>query len=141
MLRAPTRKSRLIARTGLVLVACGMVLDAWLRPPVPQLSAIVFSVVSVGMMQWAKQVRESDGQQIPESVVKSGAAVANIEAIAAVFCGLCVFAILAGRESGASKHFQRWETAASLFIFLGATILYAFTRAKFDALMKLSDAK
>ena len=135
MIRAPTQKSRLIARTGMGLVACALVLDAWFSPPLPPFSTPIFSLVALGTMQWAKQIRESDGVEIPDSVMRDGKAIAYAEMTTVLACALGVGVVLTARNLGASKAVQQWATAGALCAFLVNVLVVRFTKPRFDALM------
>jgi len=73
MARAPTKKSRMIASASLLLVAAGLVLDGWFSPPIPPVNTPLFGFAAIALMQIAKQTREAEGQEIPDSVLKNGA--------------------------------------------------------------------
>jgi hypothetical protein len=140
MLKAPTKKSRMIARAGAALIAIGLILDAWFSPPLPRLSIPILSFVVVTMMQWAKKVRESDGVEVPIAVVKRGSYIANIEVSFALADGLCVAGVLGAEITGASNLYRQIATVGTLALFVISFLVFRLTRARFEALMKAADA-
>lgn len=135
MAKAPTRKSRLIAATGICLVGGALVLDAWFSPPLPRFSTPIFSLLAVGFMQWAKQVREYEGIDVPDDVMRRGKTIAYIEVASALACGFSVMTVLISQEFGLSKRLLQWETTAALLLFACMFTLLAVTRSRFDAMM------
>lgn len=116
-------------------IAVGLVLDAWFSPPLPPMSTPLLGAVAVVLMQLAKQTREAEGKEIPASVMKDGAWIANTEVLLSLICALCVFATLGMKMSGTSKPFQQAATIATLSAFAFTAVVFRFTRARFDALM------
>ena len=135
MARAPTKKSRMIASASLLLVAAGLVLDGWFSPPIPPVNTPLFGFAAIALMQIAKQTREAEGQEIPDSVLKNGAWIANTEVLLAAICGLGVSLTLGMVVLGASKPLQQVATIGTLSVFAATAVVFQFTRARFDALM------
>lgn len=136
MARAPTTKSRLIAFIGMAVLAAGLVFDAWLSPPLPPLGAPLLGAAAVGLMLLAKQMREADGQEIPEQVQREGAWIANTEVSLALLCALATAAPLFVEVNGMSKPSQRAATIGTLLTFAVTIGVFRYTRSRFDALIK-----
>jgi hypothetical protein len=134
MAKAPTKKSRMFALAGASVVIAALVLDAWFSPPLPPISTPIFGLVVVMLMQLAKQTREADGVQIPDVVTKESASIANSEVLLSIICGLGVLASLG--MSGVSKQYERVAVVATLCFFAFTAVVFRFTRARFDALMR-----
>jgi len=130
----------MIALAGAAVVVLGLVLDAWFSPPLPPVNTPVLGLVTIGLMQLAKQTREAEGREIPESVTRNGAWIANTEVLFGLLCGLGTTASLCMEIFGAPKSSQRALTVATLFIFAVTTVVFRFTRARFDVLMNEASA-
>ncbi len=136
MAKAPTKKSRMFALAAVSLIIAALMLDAWLSPPLPPISTPIFSLVAVLLMQLAKQTREAEGVQIPEVVAKEGASIANTEVLLSIICGLGVFISIGTELSRAAKQYERVATVVTLCFFVFTAVVFRFTRARFDALMR-----
>jgi hypothetical protein len=136
MLRAPTKKSRMNARASVALVAVALVLDGWFIPPLPRLSIPVLGLGAFVMMQIAKQTRETEGVEIPAEVIKAGGTIANVEVSLGLVGGLCVFAVLAMGMAGVPTLYRQLATVGTLLLFAVTLVIFRFTKARFDALMK-----
>ena len=138
MPKAPTAKSRMIANGGAGLIAVGLILDAWFSPPIPRVSILLFGFVAVAIMQWAKQTREADGVVIPDSVMKSGVAIANTEISLALIDALCVMIVLGMEISDVAKSYEQIATGVALAMFAITFFVFRITRSRFDALMQVA---
>lgn len=126
----------MIANTGAGLVAVALVLDAWFVPPLPIFFTLPSSVVALVTMLVAKQVRESEGTEIPAVVQQTGSPIANIEVGFSLVDGLFVAAILSIENFGVSKIYQQIVTIGALAMFATTIVVFRFTRRRFDALMR-----
>lgn len=136
MAKAPTKKSRMFALAAVSVVIAALVLDAWFSPPLPSVSAPIFGLVAVVLMQLAKRTREADGVQIPDTVASESTSIANTEAALAVICGLGVCISLGMELSRVPKTYAQAATVVTLCFFAFTALAFRFTRARFDALMK-----
>jgi hypothetical protein len=134
MAKYPTKKSRMIAFFGTILVAVALVLRAWFSPPLPPISISIFVFTAIVLWEVAKRTREAGGVQIPEGVAKKGAFIANAEVLLSLICGLSVCVNLG--LFGASKLYERTATIVTLCLFAFTAVAFRFTRARFDALMR-----